>query len=139
MTHSARSIVVGLGRTGLSCARYLHARHESFAVTDNRAAPPESAALQQLSPATEVAFGGFDERLLEGAGEIVVSPGVSLREPFLLAAAARGVPARRRWVACSDGSPDRSRQGVFTGSTLDLPTTTGQCGDESPRFTRYSD
>jgi len=51
---SARSIVVGLGRTGLSCARYLHARHENFAVTDSRSAPPESAALQKLAPEAEV-------------------------------------------------------------------------------------
>jgi UDP-N-acetylmuramoylalanine--D-glutamate ligase len=87
-----RTIVVGLGRTGLSCARYLQARGVEFAVTDSRAAPPESAALRQLAPAADAVFGGFDERLLEGAGEIVVSPGVSLREPFMLSAAARGVP-----------------------------------------------
>jgi UDP-N-acetylmuramoylalanine--D-glutamate ligase len=60
MNQRARSIVVGLGRTGLSCARYLHARRESFAVTDNRAAPPESAALQKLAPEAEVHLGAFD-------------------------------------------------------------------------------
>lgn len=89
---AGRTIVVGLGRTGLSCARYLHSRGVAFAVTDNRTSPPESAALRQLAPETEVAFGGFDEALLDSATQIVVSPGVSLREPFLLAAANRGVP-----------------------------------------------
>jgi UDP-N-acetylmuramoylalanine--D-glutamate ligase len=89
---SARSIVVGLGRTGLSCARYLHARHESFAVTDSRAAPPESAALQQLAPEAEVRFGAFDEALLDDAMRVIASPGVSLREPFMMSAAIRGVP-----------------------------------------------
>jgi UDP-N-acetylmuramoylalanine--D-glutamate ligase len=92
MTQSARSIVVGLGRTGLSCARYLHARHESFAVTDSRAAPPESAALQQLAPEAEVHFGAFDEALLDDAMRVIASPGVSLREPFMMSAAIRGVP-----------------------------------------------
>jgi UDP-N-acetylmuramoylalanine--D-glutamate ligase len=87
-----RSIVVGLGRTGLSCARYLHARHESFAVTDSRAAPPESAALQQLAPEAEVRFGAFDEALLDDAMRVIASPGVSLREPFMMSAAIRGVP-----------------------------------------------
>jgi UDP-N-acetylmuramoylalanine--D-glutamate ligase len=89
---SSRSIVVGLGRTGLSCARYLHARHESFAVTDSRAAPPESAALQKLAPEADVRFGAFDEALLDDAMRVIASPGVSLREPFMMSAAIRGVP-----------------------------------------------
>jgi len=92
MNQRARSIVVGLGRTGLSCARFLHARHESFAVTDNRAAPPESAALQKLAPDTDVRFGAFDEALLDDANRVIASPGVSLREPFMMSAAIRGVP-----------------------------------------------
>ncbi|HEY0940823.1 MAG TPA: UDP-N-acetylmuramoyl-L-alanine--D-glutamate ligase [Steroidobacter sp.] len=87
-----RAIVVGLGRTGLSCARYLQSRGASFAVTDSRAAPPETAALQELAPNIDVRFGGFDESLLEGASQIVASPGVSLKEPFLVAAAERGIP-----------------------------------------------
>jgi len=87
-----RSVVVGLGRTGLSCARYLQSRGLSFAVTDSRPAPPESSTLQQLAPAAEVRFGGFDETLLDGASQIVASPGVSLKEPFLMSAAVRGIP-----------------------------------------------
>ncbi len=88
---SGRTVVVGLGRTGMACARYLQSRGVEFAVTDSRAAPPEAAALRQLAPDADVAFGGFDMALLDGATEIVASPGVSLREPFLERAAARGV------------------------------------------------
>lgn len=87
-----RSIVVGLGRTGMSCARYLQSRGLSFAVTDSRAAPPEASALQKLAPNAEVRFGGFDESLLDGASQVVASPGVSLKEPFLMSAAVRGIP-----------------------------------------------
>jgi UDP-N-acetylmuramoylalanine--D-glutamate ligase len=90
--HEGRTIVVGLGRTGLSCARYLKARGVAFAVTDSRPAPPEMLALGQLAPDAEVRVGGFDESLLDGASEVVASPGVSLREPFLVHAALRGVP-----------------------------------------------
>lgn len=89
---AGRTIVVGLGRTGLSCARYLQARGVAFAVTDSRASPPESSALRQVAPEAKTAFGGFDKTLLDSATQIVVSPGVSLREPFLIAAANRGVP-----------------------------------------------
>src|SRR5262245_23885587 len=88
----ARTVVVGLGRTGLSCARFLHARGVAFAVTDSRASPPELAALARFAPHADVRTGGFDPSLIESADRIVVSPGVSLREPFLMRAASRGVP-----------------------------------------------
>lgn len=93
-THAVagRTVVVGLGRTGLSCARYLQARGRAFAVTDSRVEPPGAEALARLAPHVETRFGGFDEGLLDGATQIVVSPGVSLCEPFMRAAAARGVP-----------------------------------------------
>ncbi len=87
-----RAVVVGLGKTGMSCARYLQSRGLSFAVTDSRAAPPEASALEKLAPDAEVRFGGFDEALLDGASQVVASPGVSLREPFLMSAAVRGIP-----------------------------------------------
>jgi len=87
-----RSVVVGLGRTGLSCARYLQSRGLNFAVTDSRASPPESSTLEKLAPEAEVRFGGFDEALLDGASQVVASPGVSLKEPFLISAAVRGIP-----------------------------------------------
>ena len=89
---SGRVVVVGLGRTGMSCARYLHARGIRFAVTDNRPQPPEAAALEKLAPTTDVSFGAFDASLLDGASQVIASPGVALREPFLQAAAQRGVP-----------------------------------------------
>jgi UDP-N-acetylmuramoylalanine--D-glutamate ligase len=87
-----RSIVVGLGRTGLSCARYLQSRGLRFAVTDSRSSPPESAALVRLAPAVDVRLGAFDEALLDDASQVIASPGVSLREPFLMSAAVRGIP-----------------------------------------------
>lgn len=89
---SGRTVIVGLGRTGMSCVRHLRARGVEFAVTDSRATPPEAAALRQLAPEADVAFGGFDPALLDGAAEIIASPGVSLREPFLAAASASNVP-----------------------------------------------
>ena len=37
-------------------------------------------------------FGAFDEALLDDAMRVIASPGVSLREPFMMSAAIRGVP-----------------------------------------------
>jgi hypothetical protein len=39
-----------------------------------------------------VRFGAFDEALLDDANRVIASPGVSLREPFMMSAAIRGVP-----------------------------------------------
>jgi UDP-N-acetylmuramoylalanine--D-glutamate ligase len=89
---AGRTIVVGLGRTGMSCVRYLHARGLEFAVTDSRSAPPEAAALERLAPHVDARFGGFDQTLLEGASQVIASPGVPLTEPFLSHAAERGIP-----------------------------------------------
>lgn len=89
---TGRTVVVGLGRTGMSCVRHLRARNVDLAITDSRAAPPEVAALRELAPEIELSLGRFDLALLDGAAQIVASPGVSLREPFMLAAAKRGLP-----------------------------------------------
>ncbi|RPH54319.1 MAG: UDP-N-acetylmuramoyl-L-alanine--D-glutamate ligase, partial [Lysobacterales bacterium] len=64
---AGRTVVVGLGRTGMSCVRYLSARGAEFAVTDSRGAPPELPALNALAPQADKRFGGFDESLLDGA------------------------------------------------------------------------
>jgi len=85
------SVIVGLGRTGVSCARHLAARGHRLVVTDTRQSPPGLPELQRLVPEAATVLGGFDPAVLNGADQIIVSPGVSLREPFLRHAAARGL------------------------------------------------
>ena len=85
------SVIVGLGRTGVSCARHLAARGHRLVVTDSRENPPGLAELRRLVPGVATALGGFDPAVLEGADQVVVSPGVSLAEPFLRRAAAQGL------------------------------------------------
>jgi UDP-N-acetylmuramoylalanine--D-glutamate ligase len=88
---SPRSVIVGLGRTGVSAARHLAARGHRLVVTDSRENPPGLADLRRLVPEAATALGGFDPAVLEGADQVVVSPGVSLAEPFLRKAAADGL------------------------------------------------
>jgi UDP-N-acetylmuramoylalanine--D-glutamate ligase len=85
------AVIVGLGRTGFSCARYLHARGWRLAVTDTRQTPPELARLRELDARIPVSLGGLDARLLDGADCVVASPGVSLGEPFFAEARRRGI------------------------------------------------
>ena len=85
------SVVVGLGKTGASCVRYLAARGEPVAATDSRLDPPGLAALGEFSGRIPLKLGGFDLSLLDGASQVVMSPGISLEEPIARAALARGI------------------------------------------------
>jgi UDP-N-acetylmuramoylalanine--D-glutamate ligase len=85
------AVIVGLGRTGLSCARHLAALGWRLAVTDTRAAPPELAALTALDARIPVHAGGLDPGLLDGALCVVASPGIALSEPFFAEARRRGL------------------------------------------------
>ena len=92
------AVIVGLGRTGFSCARYVHARGWRLAITDTRQKPPELARLAEIDPGIPVSVGGLDARLLDGwpmgppgADCVVASPGVSLAEPFFVEARRRGL------------------------------------------------
>ena len=86
-----RTLVVGLGATGVSCARFLTRIGVPVTVNDSREQPPGLEALQQELPDVALFLGGFDEEAFARAERIVVSPGVSLREPLLVEARARGV------------------------------------------------
>jgi UDP-N-acetylmuramoylalanine--D-glutamate ligase len=85
------AVIVGLGRTGLSCARYLLALGWKIAATDTRAQPPELAKLRELDPGVRVSVGGLDAKLLDDAVCVVASPGVSLTLPFFTEARRRGL------------------------------------------------
>ena len=88
---SGHALVVGLGETGLSCVRHLAGSHRKVVAVDSRERPPRLAAVESEFPEVEIRCGGFDAPVFDTAAEIVVSPGVSVREPALQAAAARGV------------------------------------------------
>lgn len=83
MSTSNLHVIVGLGATGLSSARYLKEQGIPFAVTDTRPNPPHLDALQKLAPETIVSLGQLDEALLDKAAAIILSPGVALREPLI--------------------------------------------------------
>lgn len=78
-----KAMVVGLGKSGLSAARYLHAQGYSVAVTDSRVAPPGLAALRDALPDAAVFVGGFSDVALANTDVVVVSPGIPLNDPFI--------------------------------------------------------
>ncbi|MES9927302.1 MAG: UDP-N-acetylmuramoyl-L-alanine--D-glutamate ligase, partial [Candidatus Thiodiazotropha sp. 6PDIVS] len=90
-TLQGKTLIVGLGKTGLSCARYLAAQGVSLAMTDSRESPPGLEALRQELPDMALFLGGFQAEVFEAASRLVVSPGLSLDHPLIQAAKQRGV------------------------------------------------
>ncbi len=91
-TKAEFSVIVGLGATGLSCARYLHRAGMPFAMVDTRVAPPQLEAFRQLYPEVEVELGNLDAVVFDKATQIILSPGIALREPHIMRLIQRGIP-----------------------------------------------
>jgi UDP-N-acetylmuramoylalanine--D-glutamate ligase len=90
---TCRTLVVGLGETGLSVARFLSRHGVPVAIVDSREQPPALQRLRTELPADVALFlGEFNAEAFERAQQIVISPGVSMQEPEIAAAVARQVP-----------------------------------------------
>jgi UDP-N-acetylmuramoylalanine--D-glutamate ligase len=89
-----RTLIVGLGKTGLSCVRYLSDQGREIAVADSRQAPPGLDELKAGWPDVPVYLGAFDPELFSGFNELVVSPGIGVAEPAIAEAAENGARIR---------------------------------------------
>lgn len=85
------SLILGLGKTGLSCARYLAWQGMPFAVADSRSSPPELETFSREFPGIQVHLGAFDPALLAAAGRLLISPGISPADPAISHAVDAGV------------------------------------------------
>ena len=83
--------ILGMGATGLSVARFLSSIGKSFVFADSRAEPPHLQDVMKNYPDAPIVLGAFDEQLFANIDQVIVSPGISLQEPALVAARAAGV------------------------------------------------
>ncbi len=86
-----KTIVVGLGVTGLSCVRFLLKQNIDVLVVDSRETLPQLSSFKQAFPSVDVVLGAFDETLLSSCDRIVLSPGVALSTPAIQCAVNVGV------------------------------------------------
>lgn len=84
-------IILGLGKTGVSCARYLIKQGCQIAIADSRLNPPNLAQFKQEFPGVKIYLGGFDYNILSQADELIISPGVSNKEPTIAACIKAGI------------------------------------------------
>ncbi len=82
-----RVLVLGLGDSGLSAARWVQQQGGAVRAADTRADPPRARDYSG-----ELRTGPFAEALLEGVDLVCISPGLSLQEAVVQAAIARSVP-----------------------------------------------
>ncbi len=120
-------VVLGLGLTGLSAARWASRHGARVRVADTRAEPPCAAQLSAELPRVPLARGPITDATLAGASMIVISPGLAKDGPPIAAAVARGVelvgdielfaralrPAQR--VLAITGSNGKSTVATLTG------------------------
>ncbi len=81
-------VIIGLGKTGLSCVTYFRQRGITPLVMDTRDNPPGK---ESLPADCRLITGPLDTEILCSASLIVASPGIALATPALQAAQAAGV------------------------------------------------
>src|SRR5437660_8159254 len=82
-----RVLVLGLGDTGLSVARWIAHQGGTVRVADTRESPPRRDDF-----AGELHTGAFSAALLQGIDLLGLSPGLPLAEPLVQEALGQGVP-----------------------------------------------
>jgi len=82
-----RVLVLGLGDTGLSVARWVQLQGGTPRVADTRSVPPNADRYTG-----ELRTGPFSAELLRGMDLVCVSPGLSLREPLIAEAVRAKIP-----------------------------------------------
>ncbi len=84
-----RDLVMGLGATGLSIARYLQRQGRDACFIDSREEPPGLAELESLWPDADVVLGA--DKLPKNIERVIVSPGIADSDPLLQAARDAGL------------------------------------------------
>lgn len=83
-------VIVGLGKTGVSCARWLRRQGVKFAAVDTRVSPPGIDVFRQEFADVQLECGELREETLLQAQVLVMSPGVDPRVLPVRRAVARG-------------------------------------------------
>jgi UDP-N-acetylmuramoylalanine--D-glutamate ligase len=76
-----KDLVVGLGATGLSIARYLKRNDANAIFFDSREEPPGLEELEEIFPDPELRLG--NDKLPIGVSRVIASPGVPDSHPLL--------------------------------------------------------
>ncbi|MAZ38571.1 MAG: UDP-N-acetylmuramoyl-L-alanine--D-glutamate ligase [Legionellales bacterium] len=79
-------VILGMGKTGFSCAKFLVQQHIDFVINDSREQPPMLSDLLAIQKAEHIYTGGFKRELILNADLIILSQGISLQTALLIEA-----------------------------------------------------
>ena len=88
---SSNVCIIGLGLTGYSVARFLSDYDIALTVIDNRLKPPFYQQLLAIDPLAYILQTDFNSINFEGVSHLVVSPSISVYEPFIQQALSIGI------------------------------------------------
>ena len=109
-------LVLGLGETGISMARWLAQRGARVRVADSREHPPRAVDFAREFPQLPVDFGPFAAAPFDEAELIAISPGVPVLEPRVRHAVRRGVPVVGDVELFAQSRPSDAAVVAITGS-----------------------
>lgn len=81
-----KDLVVGLGATGLSVARYLQRVGRAARYVDSRREPPGLEELAAIDAGADVVTGKMTPAVLKDVARVIASPGIADHDPLLQAA-----------------------------------------------------
>ncbi|MBA3582789.1 MAG: UDP-N-acetylmuramoyl-L-alanine--D-glutamate ligase [Gammaproteobacteria bacterium] len=85
------TLVLGMGISGMACARYLSKQNIKFVMADTRAQPPGLVEFKTNFVNSDLYLGDFANLSLDGIDRIVLSPGLALELPIVQSALAQGI------------------------------------------------
>src|SRR5687768_16500894 len=85
-------LVLGMGESGLSMAKWLSRKGADVRAADTRTDPPCLGELKRALPRVQITVGSFAAETFAGLDLIAISPGVALAEPFVRQAVKDGIP-----------------------------------------------
>ncbi len=90
--HSSLYLILGLGKTGHSIARFLKRRNKPFVIFDTRSSPAGLTEFNTEFPGVNVYLENLPVDLYPRLTGIISSPGVALDHPVMQNAIAKGIP-----------------------------------------------
>lgn len=89
-----KRLIIGMGQTGLSCARFLTAKGMSFDLCDTRESLPNQTEIAAEFSQSKIFNGALNSvltgELLAQYNELIVSPGIAIAEPAIAYAKQQG-------------------------------------------------
>jgi UDP-N-acetylmuramoylalanine--D-glutamate ligase len=117
-------LVLGLGATGLSMARWLARQGACVRVADSRADPPNASQLGSELPDVRLDTGPFRFASFDAIDLLAISPGVALSEPLVKRALDTGLPVVGDVELFAQAKDAASKVIAITGSNGKSTVTT---------------